>query len=340
MAAQALPALRAVADFPDPELLRFWRAAKKELSAAKAALRATVAWRKDRAAELQGADAQLVSSWLSVIGEDAHGWPVYCIAPSAIAVDDVGRVSDERVVAIVINAFETLRSEVRRLGADDDGLALMVDLRAVQLQHIWNVGVRAVHGLITIGDTHFPEMIRHLLVHTACATDHWLLPRPWTVLRPLLSDATLSRTTSFRHARDCLPSLEEHAAQLSLRWLSQPPRRGSHTPLHGPNHAAAPPAPPSPHARPPRSPRRASPTAQLVFCARGDAPAPRVGARPEAPPTGRPGGEGAHPQGVDRLRRHHERGGARARHRVAPPCGNAVPPPCSRRVTQPCATAV
>ena len=120
MEAGALPALRAVADFPDPELLRFWRAAKKELSAAKAALRATVAWRKDRAAELQGADAQLVSSWLSVIGEDAHGWPVYCIAPSAIAVDDVGRVSDERVVAIVINAFETLRSEVRRLGADGE----------------------------------------------------------------------------------------------------------------------------------------------------------------------------------------------------------------------------
>ena len=82
--ADVLPLLRDAGPFPDPELLRFWRATKLDVQRAVTAIKTTAAWRtKKRVDELRDElSSPLLAGCFSSIGVDANGLPVYRLAPA------------------------------------------------------------------------------------------------------------------------------------------------------------------------------------------------------------------------------------------------------------------
>ena len=79
-----------------------------------------------------------------------------------------------------------------------------------------------LHGIITIGEAHYPLTVRRLVVDWAAsiADPSWieqrLLPRPWTLFRQLFSEVTLARLVVVLLKEERLPALLAHVPEMDL----------------------------------------------------------------------------------------------------------------------------
>ena len=123
MAEEALPILRRACEreLPDAELLRFLRAKEWDVKRAAAAVRTTVAWRRERAEALRQLrlGPACLSRCVALMGADGCAWPVYCLRPGQLQQAAIGRdVSTEQLSAQAVGGFEALRRLLRVHQAD------------------------------------------------------------------------------------------------------------------------------------------------------------------------------------------------------------------------------
>ena len=193
MAEEALPILRRACEreLPDAELLRFLRAKEWDIKRAAAAVRTTVAWRRERAEALRQLriGPACLSPCLVLMGNDACAWPVYCLRPGQLQHAAIGRdVTTELISVQAVAGYEALRRLLRVHQADATGLTLLLDMRdvpacrsstgpahtrgsadlasptstltaacvccQVTMALLWAIGLRLVRDLVEVGTGH------------------------------------------------------------------------------------------------------------------------------------------------------------------------------------------
>ena len=136
MAEEALPILRRACEreLPDAELLRFLHAKEWDIKRAAAAVRTTVAWRRERAEALRQLriGPACLAPCLALMGNDGCAWPVYCLRPGQLQTAAIGRdVTTEVISTQAVAGYEALRRLLRVHQADATGLTLLLDMRDV-----------------------------------------------------------------------------------------------------------------------------------------------------------------------------------------------------------------
>ena len=169
MAEEALPILRRACEreLPDAELLRFLRAKEWDVKRAAAAVRTTVAWRRERAEALRQPrfGPACLSRCVALMGNDGCAWPVYCLRPGQLQQAAIGRdVTTEQISAQAVAGYEALRRLLRVHQADATGLILLLDMRDVGMALLWAIGLRLVRDLVEMGLEHYPDLLRTLLI--------------------------------------------------------------------------------------------------------------------------------------------------------------------------------
>ena len=134
MAEEALPVLRGACEreLPDAELLRFLRANEWDVRRAAAAVRTTVAWRRERGEALRQLQMGpvCISQCVALMGNDGCGWPVYCLRPGQLQPAAIGSdVTTELISGQAVAGYEALRRLLRVHQADATGLTLLLDMR-------------------------------------------------------------------------------------------------------------------------------------------------------------------------------------------------------------------
>ena len=208
-------------DMHDGELQRFLTAAGGDEEAAATAVRATSLWRAKRltGAEIAPSDIEArLEACVSRIGTSGGGLPVYCVQPGELQPEDGDDSLPSEALAWVARlGFERLRSELRDHAADAEGFTLLLDLRSMRLGFLLLTILPALRKLVHTFESHYPGLLRCLLVDcTAGTLEHPLLPRPWTLLRPLLSDATVATCVVLTEPHELLPALQERVSALVL----------------------------------------------------------------------------------------------------------------------------
>ena len=190
-----------------------------------------------------------VGQCVSVLGADAYGRSVYEIKPGALLPEEgstEAALSTPMLTRLVHTGFEALKSEAARTaGAEAAGLTLVLDMSNVRLGFWLLIVLPALRDLMRTFDNDYSDSVSRVLVDCTAPTGqekHALLQvvRPWTLFRPLLSDALQAKCIAIDEGRALLPALEEHvhaldpaaqscarAIRLRLEWLMgsrRPPR--------------------------------------------------------------------------------------------------------------------
>jgi hypothetical protein len=210
MAEEALPILRRACEreLPDAELLRFLRAKDWDIKRAAAAVRTTVAWRRERAEALRQLriGPACLSPCLALMGNDGCAWPVYCLRPGQLQHAAIGRdVTTELISAQAVAGYEALRRLLRVHQADATGLTLLLDMRDVTMALLWAIGLRLVRDLVEVGVGHYPDLLRTLIIFSPVTEESYMLPQITALMRPLIADATRTRVQVIREEHDPHP---------------------------------------------------------------------------------------------------------------------------------------
>ena len=221
MAEEALPILRRACEreLPDAELLRFLRAKEWDVKRAAAAVRTTVAWRRERAEALRQPrfGPACLSRCVALMGNDGCAWPVYCLRPGQLQQAAIGRdVTTEQISAQAVAGYEALRRLLRVHQADATGLILLLDMRDVGMALLWAIGLRLVRDLVEVGLEHYPDLLRTLLIFSPVTEESYMLPQITALMRPLIAEATRTRVQVIRQDHELLPAIEEHIPGASL----------------------------------------------------------------------------------------------------------------------------
>ena len=182
MAEEALPVLRRACgrELPDAELMRFLRAKEWDIKRAAAAVRTTVAWRRERSEALRQLRSEpALSRCMALMGTDVCGWPVYCLRPGQLQPASIGQepVTTEVISAQAVVGYEALRRLLRMHQADATGLTLLLDMREVTMALLWAVGLRLVRELVEVGTAHYPDLLRTVLIFSPVTEDSYILPQ-------------------------------------------------------------------------------------------------------------------------------------------------------------------
>ena len=265
MAEEALPILRRACEreLPDAELLRFLRAKEWDVKRAAAAVRTTVAWRRERAEALRQPrfGPACLSRCVALMGNDGCAWPVYCLRPGQLQQAAIGRdVTTEQISAQAVAGYEALRRLLRVHQADATGLILLLDMRDVGMALLWAIGLRLVRDLVEVGLEHYPDLLRTLLIFSPVTEESYMLPQITALMRPLIAEATRTRVQVIRQDHELLPAIEEHIPGMPLAhthphpWHTIPSSSLA-DPHPWPNLTPGPPSPLA-HSHPGAHPRR------------------------------------------------------------------------------------
>ena len=167
-------------ELPDAELMRFLRAKEWDIKRAAAAVRTTVAWRRERSEALRQLRSEpALSRCMALMGTDVCGWPVYCLRPGQLQPASIGQepVTTEVISAQAVVGYEALRRLLRMHQADATGLTLLLDMREVTMALLWAVGLRLVRELVEVGTAHYPDLLRTVLIFSPVTEDSYILPQ-------------------------------------------------------------------------------------------------------------------------------------------------------------------